>query len=232
MDTNIFNFDFRDLKIDLVRVERILGCNSTGPSDIIILLLKEVLEECEDITGIKAEYRIFDNPVFIENGNIISIDKFSFNTGVTIFKNLRGSESVALFLCTAGKEISIRSRKAVAEGDFLRGYIYDIVGTETVEVAADLMQDHLERALKTSGNKITNRYSPGYCGWDVSEQHILFDLMLNNHCGVILTQSALMDPIKSVSGIIGIGSKVHRTVYGCKVCGMRECIYREKNYKL
>jgi hypothetical protein len=228
MDTNIFNFDFRDLKIDIARIERILGCDNSEPRDIIGILLKEVLKGCEDIAGIKAEYRIFDNPGFIENGNIIRIGKSSFNAGAIIFKNLKGSESVALFLCTAGKEISIRGRKAVAEGDFLRGYIYDIVGTETVEAAADLMQDHLERTLKMCEKKITNRYSPGYCGWDVSEQHILFDLMPDNHCGVILTQSALMDPVKSVSGIIGIGSKVHKAVYGCKACGMQECIYRKK----
>lgn len=228
MNTKTFTFGFRDLKIDLVRIERILGYDRREPVGTISLLLKEILKECEDITGIKAEYRIFDNPGFIENENIIRIGRSSFNTGATIFKQLRGSESVALFLCTAGKGISIRSRKAVAEGDLLRGYIYDVAGSETVEAAAELMQFHLEEALKTSGMKITNRYSPGYCGWDVSGQHIFFDLFSDNTCSIKLTPSALMDPVKSVSGIIGIGSKVRRTVYGCKICDMQDCIYREK----
>ncbi len=226
MDSKIFTFDFSDLKIDIVRIEKILGYDRREPMDTISLLLKEVLRECEDMTGIRAEYRIFDNPGFIRKENIISIGRSSFNAGPTIFKQLRESESVALFLCTAGKEINIRSRKAVADGDLLRGYIYDVAGSEIVEAAADLMQDHLEEALKPSGNKITNRYSPGYCGWDVSEQHILFDLMPDNNCGIILTQSALMDPVKSVSGIIGIGSKVRRKAHGCRICGMRECIHR------
>ncbi len=228
MDTKSFTFEFGDLKRELARIESILGYECREPDETIKNLLEEILRECEDITGIKAEYRIFDNPGFIENGNIISISRSLFNVGDEIFKKLRGSESVALFLCTAGKEISNRSRKAVAEGDLLRGYIYDVVGSETAEAAADLMQLKLEEELKTSGMKITNRYSPGYCGWDVSGQHIFFDLFSDNTCGIKLTPSALMDPVKSVSGIIGIGSKVRRGVYGCKLCDMQDCIYREK----
>ncbi|MCK7538940.1 MAG: hypothetical protein MZV63_52410 [Marinilabiliales bacterium] len=47
---------------------------------------------------------------------------------------------------------------------------------------------------------ITNRFSPGYCGWDVAEQHKLFSFFKDNFCGITLTESALMNPVKSVSG--------------------------------
>ena len=82
-----------------------------------------------------------------------------------------------MFLCTAGKEIGIRSREAMKEGDLLTGYIYDVVGSEIVDSAADLMQNKLREKIAAEGKKITNRYSPGYCGWDVAEQHKLFQLM-------------------------------------------------------
>jgi hypothetical protein len=74
--------------------------------------------------------------------------------------------------------------------------------------------------------KITNRYSPGYCDWNVGEQHKLFSFFPDNYCGIRLTPSALMDPVKSVSGIIGIGENVKRNDYTCRVCDMKDCIYR------
>ena len=58
---------------------------------------------------------------------------------------LKKSDSVAVFLCTAGEEIGIRSRKSMKERDFLNGYMYDVVGSEIVEAAADLMQSELEK---------------------------------------------------------------------------------------
>ena len=124
-----------------------------------------------------------------------------------IFGQLKKADSLAVFLCTAGEEIGIRTRKAMAGGDPLTGYIYDIIGSIVVDAAADRMQSELEKSVLSAGKKITNRYSPGYCGWDVSEQHKLFRLVPDNFCGIRLTDSALMDPVKSISGIIGIGEK-------------------------
>ena len=117
------------------------------------------------------------------------------------------------------------------ERDFLRGYVYDVIGSEIVEAACDLMQAELENAAVASGNKITNRYSPGYCGWNVSEQHKLFQLIPYNYCGIKLNESALMDPEKSVSGFIGIGENVKNNAYMCKICDMKDCIYRKLKEK-
>ena len=71
------------------------------------------------------------------------------------------------------------------EGDLLRGYVYDVIGSEVVENAADMMQEELKAEAAAHGKKITNRFSPGYCGWDVAEQHKLFSFFqgqfLRNH---------------------------------------------------
>jgi len=36
-----------------------------------------------------------------------------------------------------------------------------------------------------------------------------------------------MQPVKSVSGIIGIGAKVQYHDYPCKPCPMKDCLYRK-----
>ncbi|MEE3446448.1 MAG: vitamin B12 dependent-methionine synthase activation domain-containing protein, partial [Prevotella sp.] len=68
---------------------------------------------------------------------------------------------------------------------------------------------------------------PGYCGWHVSQQQLLFPLFNGQTCGVTLTDSSLMLPIKSVSGIIGVGEKVRRLDYTCGLCNFEKCYKRK-----
>jgi len=112
------------------------------------------------------------------------------------------------------------------DGDLLRGYVYDVIGSEVVENAADRMQEELRLTVAGEGLNITNRFSPGYCGWDVAEQHKLFSFFPENYCGITLTESALMNPVKSVSGLIGIGREVRYAPYQCHLCEDKNCIYR------
>ena len=154
----------------------------------------------------------------------VNINNINFEINKILFGQLKKAGSLAFFLCTAGAEIGIRSGRSMAEGDPLKGYIYDMIGSIIVDAAADRMQAELENTIVSSGNKITNRYSPGYCGWDVSEQHKLFRLLPGNYCGIRLTDSALMDPVKSISGIIGIGKNVRYNQYTCSLCDMKECL--------
>jgi len=179
------------------------------------------------ISIIKAEYRVYTDVRFDSETKSITINNVKFQIKKIVFGQIKKSDSVALFLCTAGAEIGQRSREAMRDRDLLKGYIYDVVGSEIVEAAADLMQADLERSMLKIGKKITNRYSPGYCGWDVAEQHNLFELLPENFCNVKLTSSALMDPVKSVSGIIGIGENVNFNPYTCRMCNMKDCVYRK-----
>ena len=139
---------------------------------------------------------------------------------------MQASESIAVFLCTAGEKISSLSKEISGNGDILEGYILDTIGSEVVEAAAEIMQKRLKNEMAHSGKKVSNRFSPGYCGWDLAEQSLLFGLMPENYCNIRLTDSSLMIPLKSVSGIIGIGKNVHFAPYKCKICNDRNCIYR------
>jgi Vitamin B12 dependent methionine synthase, activation domain len=226
MSTSTYQFDFKDLKLTVLQIETVLGYREGEDRMIVTDLIEEILKESEEISNIKGEYVVFNNVHFQEETRSVDINKINFQIKKIVFTQLKKSDSVAVFLCTAGAELGIRSRKAMQERDFLRGYIYDVIGSEIVEAAADLMQADLERIMKNSGNKITNRYSPGYCSWDVVEQHKLFQLVPKNYCGIQLTPSALMDPVKSISGLIGIGKNVKNNPYTCRICDMKDCIYR------
>ena len=151
-----------------------------------------------------------------------------FEVKPIIFSQIKKAGGAALFICTAGAGGGCESRRSMKEGDLLRGYVYDVIGSEVVENAADRMQEELRLEVAADGLKITNRFSPGYCGWDVAEQHKLFSFFPDNYCGITLTESALMNPVKSVSGLIGIGREVRYAPYKCHLCDDKNCIYRGK----
>ena len=232
MVNKTFQYDFNDLKLSVSQIENVIGYKEGEDHEIVTDLIEEILKESQEISNIKAQYTIFNDVQFDSETKSVEISKIRFNIKKIVFGQIKKSDSMAIFLSTAGEEIGIRSRKAMQERDFLRGYIYDVVGSEIVEAAADLMQKELEKAVISTGKKITNRYSPGYCGWDVAEQHKLFQLVPYNYCGIRLTPSALMDPVKSVSGIIGIGEKVKSNPYTCSICDLKDCIYRKNREKV
>lgn len=227
----VFHFDFSQLKISVGQIEKVLGYSGDERSGIISGMISDVLNEASPLCSVTAEYTIFPEVLFNPSEKSIVVSDISFNINNIVYQQIKKSTSIAVFLCTAGHGIGSESKTAMKGGDLLKGYLLDIIGTEIVESATDLMQSELEKEVIKSGRKITNRYSPGYCSWNVAEQHKLFRLIPENTCGIRLNESSLMDPIKSVSGFIGIGENVKFNPYTCNFCDLKDCIYRSKRSK-
>ena len=151
-----------------------------------------------------------------------------FEMGNIILRQLRGSEAFALFICTSGLEFETYQHRLKEQGDMVRVFIADALGSVIAEKCADQMEKALQESIDKLGWKHTNRFSPGYCGWHVSQQQLLFPLFQGHTCGVKLTDSSLMIPIKSVSGIIGLGKKVRKLEYTCGLCDFKQCYKRKK----
>lgn len=227
MIRSAFNINFDDLRLNVAQIEKVIGYSDGESQETISELIHKVLQEAESECQVKAEYSVYPVDSFNDNEKSVEINGLVFNVKKIVYGQIKKSDSVAVFLSTAGEEIGRRSREAMKEGDLLTGYIYDVVGSEIVEAAADIMQNKLQEVIVSEGKKITNRYSPGYCDWDVAEQHKLFQLMPDNFCKIRLTPSALMDPVKSISGFIGIGKHIRYNPYTCRLCDMKDCIYRK-----
>jgi hypothetical protein len=190
--------------------------------EIIDDILSKVSQYCE----IKAGYGIFDVKKTADRLDGLYVGGEFFQMQKIVTGQIKKAESAALFVCTIGPALETWSKKLLQTGDGVKGYIIDSVASVTAESVTDLLHDHIGEKMKERGLKITNRYSPGYCNWSVSEQKLLFSLLPQKFCGVTLTDSALMLPVKSVSGVIGIGSDVKRTDYICDSCGIKDCTHR------
>lgn len=213
---------------------------TVNPSDIAVLLgykdgilpepfseyLAEAIIRAESLNDIRGAIFVSDQFRFSDNNAKILIEKVELNIGKTVGKELRNSESIILFICTAGKEISEWSANLLLGDDPVLGYIYDVLGSVIVEAAMDKIHQEIKRNADDSGKLVTNRYSPGYCQWSLADQHKLFSFFPDNCGGISLTDSALMHPVKSVSGIIGMGKTVKFRQYTCDLCSLTDCFYR------
>ena len=152
-----------------------------------------------------------------------------FKIGRIIGRQLQGSEAYALFIATCGREYETLQQQLTREGDMVRVFIADALGSVIAEKCADRMEDMLQESIDKLGWHHTNRFSPGYCGWHVSQQQLLFAQFGGQTCGVSLNDSSLMTPIKSVSGLIGIGQHVRRLEYTCGLCDFQQCYKRKRH---
>ena len=232
MNIRSFAYSLKDLELDPIAIEHYMGYKPGEAPDPFPGLIREVLNEISPYCDIQGGYRIFKKIEMEKKPYRIRLEDQSFLIKRIISNQMGESERAALFICTAGAGIGEWSKKLMREGDLMKGYVVDVIGSEVVEGAMDKIQDELENEMKLKGFTITDRFSPGYCGWQVSEQPKLFSMFPPGFCGVQLSDSCLMYPIKSVSGIIGIGSNVERKGYICSFCEMKNCIYRNKRYEI
>ncbi len=222
-----YRFDFKDLSLDFDQIGLVLGYGEGADREIVNTVVEGILGEHDLFNNIRGEFKIYDDIEFVNSYKSLNAGDVNFLINKVVYGQLGKADSLAVFICTAGAETGLQAKKAMSEGDPLKGYIYDIIGSMVVDAAAFLLQGEIEKAARLTGRKITNRYSPGYCGWDVTEQHTLFRLFPDNFCGITLTPSALMQPVKSISGILGIGENVRYNRNVCSLCNMKECSFRE-----
>jgi hypothetical protein len=215
-----------DVSVNPIALARLMGLDPTHIPEPYSGLINKEIALVKSYENMQGGYRIIDDVKFDKENNIIILEDVSFHLGKQVMYNLRDSHMLAFFACTAGREITDRSQKYMSSGDYLEGYVADLTGSLLAEAAMDLVQKRLTDEMGQRGLKVTNRYSPGYCHWNVGEQHLLFSLFPENFCGITLSDSALMHPIKSVSGVIGIGKNVRFNKYVCNTCSDQNCFFR------
>jgi hypothetical protein len=220
--------DTQSMQISEPAILKSLGVPQDKADRYLKNMIHELTGECLKISEPVACYSFFNDPVFSVASVTMMLKGKDFRLGRMVISALKKSTGIAVFIGTAGKKTETFSKELMKEGHALEGLIVDLIGSEIAEEVAARVHKQIETEAAASGLHVTNRYSPGYCNWPVSDQQQLFELMHDNCCGVHLTPSSLMMPIKSVSGIIGMGEHVRMSEYACARCPAEFCIYRDK----
>ena len=218
IDKNLIRIDPGEILRLLGEQEGMIDVHTTG-------LVEKYITECLRISAPSGAF-VLTEALESLSAEEISIPGLVFDSGNIIHLMLRHSEKYALLVVTAGPEPENLARSLISEGNYLDGYIVDLVASTFVDLAADQVQEQIRKLAHLGGLKITNRYSPGYCSWNVEEQQKLFSLFPKGCCGITLSDSSLMNPMKSISAIIGLGTEVKYRDYTCEICPMKDCHFR------
>ena len=210
-----FHFVFDEVQPGFEEILSFLKSDNSDAANPVNAAIREIMPLLADNDGITGGY------ILRKAGEV------RLHTGAQIRGYMKGADYLALFTCTAGKLFTDLTGRYSEKGDYLEAFITDAIGSITVEKAMNKIQAQLELAMQAEGLQISNRYSPGYCDWPVSSQRELFDQMGELPVAISLTDSCLMLPIKSVSGIIGVGMHIRKRPYACQICKLKDCTYRK-----
>ena len=146
----------------------------------------------------------------------------------------QASEHLALYAVTLGESICAEIAQLFRVHEFALASMLDSAASEGAERTAEAVENTYLARLRDaqafdSGRGIL-RYSPGYCGWHISAQRKLFDILRPQRIGIALNESYLMQPIKSISGVIISGEKkifdFDDSFSFCRDCATHECRVR------
>ncbi|MGD2034910.1 MAG: vitamin B12 dependent-methionine synthase activation domain-containing protein [Bacteroidales bacterium] len=220
-----------DIRISKDEVRRLLGYEDQSIDPHLDEITDDFISKAYPLLDPQAGFILRRITEFDRKTGTIRLDDVVFDLGKIIMSQLRNTEFVALFQCTIGKKVELFSEELFSKGDNLEGYIVNLAGSEAAESAAGFVHREIRKLAEENNLKITNRFSPGYCNWNVKEQFRLFSLFPEGSFGITLTQSALMDPVKSVSGLVGVGEQAKFLAYNCSRCDDEYCIYRRGSKK-
>lgn len=140
-------------------------------------------------------------------------------------KVLEASHKVFPYVITVGLELE---RAAAGQGDLLKQYYLEEIANIALEQAAGWLGEHIE---KTYGLGPLSNMSPGSLeDWPITEQAKLFSIFGDTEklIGVRLTDSMLMIPRKSISGILFPSEE---GFMACQLCERERCSGRKAPFK-
>ncbi len=207
----------------MAEVVRCLGYDIEVP-DYVQQALADLWQQTQERVSIQCGYTRLQ--VTVDRQSFTCMDQ-TFACGGLIGRHLQEAREVAVFAATLGPEFDRWSDAFFQQSDPFQGYLSNMIGSILAEAVVDWLESCLQVDLDFDELRRSNRLSPGYCQWDVAEQHKLFALLPPQFCGITLNDSSLMTPIKSVSGIIGVGPNLKRQEYGCGLCDRQDCIMRK-----
>ncbi len=119
------------------------------------------------------------------------------------------ADGLALFAATVGGAVSDKIEELFRKNDPATACMLDGIASDRAETATTLLAQTFRSELleqgKVTGEASALPYSPGYCGWHITGQNALFSRLEPGRIGISLSETCLMSPIKSVSGVLVVG---------------------------
>ncbi len=139
-------------------------------------------------------------------------------------KNLDPVERIFPFVITLGPKLG---QTQAASTDLLENFYLDTIGNVALNSARQHLKRHLESRFAVE--KMSSMAPGSLESWPIEEQAPLFKLLgdVEASIGVRLTDSLLMLPAKSISGIF---FPTEVSFFSCQLCPRQRCESRKAKY--
>ena len=156
------------------------------------------------------------------SGNNVHINGHTFQSSV-LAMNLKNTHRMFAYVCTCGTEVDDWSH---AEKDYVVSLWLDIIKQMFLLDAISFLKEHIKKVFEFGKLSTINPGSGNLENWPISQQKPLFSLIgdVKSEIGVTLTDSFLMLPIKSTSGII---FPSETEFVNCVLCNRENCPGRQ-----
>lgn len=185
--------------------------------------LQSLIELAQKVGKPKAAYAV----CFIDEraGDAVQINGVWFKSR-TLFHNLESVERVFPFVATCGHEMD---KAAPGTDDMMEQFWWDFIKTRLLGAARTYLADHLHQKFRPGKTVTMHPGSGDACVWPIEQQKDLFTLLgdVKEAIGVQLTESFLMLPNKTTSGLIFPSKMDFRS---CKVCHRENCPSRQASF--
>lgn len=142
----------------------------------------------------------------------------SIITGQKTLEFFQHSEKITFLAVTIGKELVNEANSLMQVGNITQGFILDAIGSDGVEQATDIVNEHIVKDIRKQGYYPTLRFSPGYGDWPLEKQRDLSQLIQTEQIGVSITNSFMLEPMKSVTAAIGWSTQEESNFYPSWSC--------------
>lgn len=152
-----------------------------------------------------------------------------FNHNTPVRKIAEQGKKIWTFVATIGPELETQVKAYSEQAKFLESVLLDAVGSSMAEALCDYIErETRSRAKLPKESGSSKRFSPGYCHWSLEAQPHLFKHLSPKDLGIRLLPSLLMNPLKSVSGIIVMGAqdRLRAPRQACRECKAKGCVRR------
>lgn len=211
------------VEIDRETLLKLAGYSEKRPAPArLVTVADRVIELALALARPRAVYEVHETGQGDDGAVMLAGARFS---GKILARVLKGSDLAAVYALTLGPALDAESSRLAGGGDVLSSVLLDTAGSLVLAKASIAF---IERVHGTDaaprGFSVTPPFGPGQCRWDLAEQRILFDLIVPSRIGIALTDTFLMIPKKSVSGILGIGNPDEiSTSTPCQLCDRKDC---------
>jgi len=219
-----------ELKLDLAAREVLIAMGNTDGRPVrpdIVAMVSQLLAEAAGYMQVRGTY-VVRNVVGMTPTQLDLERCPPFHGPIRGF--LRPARRVGVFVVTVGETVERIARERHEAGLMAEAFILHAIGTAAADAACDALVEHLW-AHETNGNEaVTAPFSPGFCGMPLQEQEKLFSVLDAESIGVTLLPTMMMRPLKSLSGLAGIGPASEVEAHGvpCEHCQVEQCGMRRR----